>query len=155
MDEEHVWDRLAAGVELTGTTEEGLHEAGFTTVQWIMMISFGMILLLMIANLVAFQYGGGAIRAAVDEGARWGAALEREAQDCEMRAREILRGRNGLLGGSMGDTIDVSCAEVSGEMVATATGQFEWWFGGVPNVDIEIVGRSVVEPEVVSTVVGP
>jgi hypothetical protein len=30
-------------------------------------------------------------------------------------------------------------------MVARATGQFDWWVGGLPKIDIDIEGRSVVE----------
>ena len=30
-------------------------------------------------------------------------------------------------------------------MVATANGRFEWWFGGVPPIELEVEGRSVIE----------
>jgi hypothetical protein len=99
----------------------------------------------MIANVIAFQYGGGAIRAAVDEGARWGAALGRTADECAERADRILRGESGLLRGGLGESIVVTCGDAGGVMVARATGQFDWWVGGLPKIDIDIEGRSVVE----------
>jgi hypothetical protein len=48
----------------------------------------------------------------------------------------------------MGDSIVISCAAVGPVMVASATGEFEWWFGGAPGVVVDIVGRSVIEPTV-------
>jgi hypothetical protein len=111
------------------------------------MITFAMVLLLMVANLVAIQYGGGAVRAAVDEGSRYGAFLGAGEEACEQRATDMLRGDGGLLRGSLGDTIRVVCAPVAGVMRATATGSFEWWIGGLPDVDVEFVGEALIEPE--------
>jgi hypothetical protein len=127
------------------TLPAGRAEDGFAAIQWVVMISFAMVLLLMIANVIAFQYGGGAIRAAVDEGARWGAALGRTADECAERADRILRGESGLLRGGLGESIVVTCGDAGGVMVARATGQFDWWVGGLPKIDIDIEGRSVVE----------
>lgn len=118
---------------------------GFTSVQWVMLISFTMVLLLMAANIIAWQYGRGAIRAAVDESARYGAALGRDAVDCQTHGVGMLRGSNGLLAGPMGDSVVLSCADVGGVMTATATGAFEWWVGGIAPIDFSIVGHAVVE----------
>ena len=48
----------------------------------------------------------------------------------------------------MGDNIEIRCAVVGSVMVASATGEFEWWFGGVPSIAVDIEGRSVIEPVV-------
>jgi hypothetical protein len=32
-------------------------------------------------------------------------------------------------------------------MRATASGSFEWWIGGLPDVDVEFVGEALIEPE--------
>jgi hypothetical protein len=112
------------------------------------MVSIAMVLLVLIANLIAFQYGAGAIRAAVDDGARWGSALGRGVEDCEVRAKDVLRGDSGLLRGGLGDSIAVACTSDGAVMAARATGRFEWWVGGLAGVDIDIEGRSVVEQSI-------
>lgn len=109
------------------------------------MVALTLVLLLGITNLVALQYGQGAIRTAVDEGARYGAFLGNGLAECEDRAETVLRGETGLLRGSIGDSIVVRC-EVDGDLMrATATGTFEWWIGGLPDVDVNMVGEAVIE----------
>jgi hypothetical protein len=109
------------------------------------MISFTLVLLLGLVNLVAMQYGQGAIRTAVDEGARYGAFLGNSRDECESRAEDVLRGDSGLLRGTLGDTIVVQC-EVDGELMrATATGTFDWWIGGLPSIDVRMIGEAVIE----------
>ncbi len=120
-------------------------ESGFATVQWVIMITFAMGLLVMITNVVAMQYARGAIRAAVDEGSRFGSVLGRDEVDCETRAMNMLRGEGGLLRGSIGDDVDVDCV-VDGELLrATATGTFDWWAGGIGPFPYTIEGEAVIE----------
>jgi hypothetical protein len=109
------------------------------------MISLTLVLLLGLVNLVAMQYGQGAIRTALDEGARYGAFLGNTVVECENRAEAVLHGDAGLLRGSLGDTIAVRC-EIDGDLMrAVATGSFDWWLGGLPDVDIRMVGEAVIE----------
>lgn len=110
-----------------------------------LLISFTMVLLLMTANIIAWQYGRGAVRAAVDESARYGAALGRDANDCQTHAFDMLRGANGLLAGPMGDSVVVACSATTGVMTATATGAFEWWVGGIAPITFTMIGHAVVE----------
>lgn len=109
------------------------------------MISLVMVLLALIANVIALQYGGGAVRAAVDEAARVGAFLGSGPDRCEEHAVRVLRGDGGLLRGTLGDGVSVNCAVVGEVMRATATGSFEWWLGGLPDVEYSIVGEAVIE----------
>ena len=109
------------------------------------MISLAMVFLAMATNVIAMQYGHGAVRAAVDEAARYGASLGRDADGCEAKAEEILRGRGGLLRGRLGDGVVVRCSQSGGVMTATATGSFEWWAGGLPDVSFTLVGEAAVE----------
>jgi hypothetical protein len=109
------------------------------------MISLAMVFLALITNVIAMQYGHGAVRAAVDEAARFGASLGQNTDECEAKAEEILRGRSGLLRGRLGDSVVVRCAESGGVMTATATGAFEWWAGGLPDVSFTLVGEAVIE----------
>ncbi len=112
------------------------------------MVLLAMALLILLTNVIAFQYGYGAVRTAVDEASRLGARLDGNIADCEFHAEEVLRGRGGLLRGTMGDSIEFDCTIEGAAMVATATGEFEWWFGGVPPINLNIEGRSVIEPPV-------
>lgn len=109
------------------------------------MLALTMVLLLGLANLVAMQYGRGAIRTAVDEGARYGAFLGNGIDECVDRAEQVLRGDSGLLRGTMGDSISVACELDADVMRATATGTFDWWVGGLPPIDVQLVGEAVVE----------
>ncbi|NND01602.1 MAG: hypothetical protein HKN91_02345 [Acidimicrobiia bacterium] len=112
------------------------------------MVLLAMALLILLTNVIAFQYGYGAVRTAVDEASRLGARLDGTIEQCEDHAEQVLRGRGGLLRGTMGDDIEFDCTVDGAAMVATATGQFEWWFGGAPSINLSIEGRSVIEPPV-------
>lgn len=115
------------------------------------MVGLAMALLILLTNVIAFQYALGAIRTSVDEAARKGARLEGTIAECEDHANQVLRGTGGLLPGLMGDGIEFRCnVEGGAEMVATASGNLEWWFGGVPPLTVNVEGRSVIEPEVVT-----
>ena len=115
-------------------------------VQWVGMVFIAMTLLIFVTNAVAIQYASGAVRTAVDEAARVGASLDGTPAECVEHAEEVLRGRGGLLRGTMGDAITFACTVDGPVMVARATGEFEWWFGGVPAIGVDIQGRSVIEP---------
>ncbi len=120
-------------------------EGGFSSVQWAVMLALTMVLLLGVVNLIAMQYGRGAVRTALDEGARYGAFLGNDWEDCERRAEMVLRGDTGLLRGTLGESIVVTCGVVGDVMQATAVGSFEWWVGGLPAVDFAMVGEAVLE----------
>ena len=47
-------------------------DAGFVTVQFTAAVAFSMVVLVMLANLIVYQYGRGVVRAAVDEAVRAG-----------------------------------------------------------------------------------
>ena len=121
-------------------------EAGFTSLQFAVLAFFTMLIFAAVVNLVAMQYQRGAVRVAVDEGARHGASVAHSDVDCERLADSTLRGDDsGLLRGQLGVGIDIDCAVVGTEMVATAVGSTMWWIGGLPDMDFAIEGRAVVE----------
>ncbi|MDJ0961455.1 MAG: hypothetical protein QNJ88_12415 [Acidimicrobiia bacterium] len=109
------------------------------------MLALTMVLLLGVVNLIAMQYGRGAVRTALDEGARYGALLGNDGEDCEQRAEMVLRGDSGLLRGTLGDSITVTCQVVGDTMRATAVGTFDWWVGGLPPVEFTMIGDAVAE----------
>src|SRR5687767_14418010 len=105
-------------------------ERGFLTPQMVLAIALSFVVLVMMVNLIVFQYGRGAVRAAVDEGVRRGTREPASVADCEARAREIVES---LLGGPMGEGISIGCAEADGQMGAEAKVVFRSWLPGVPD----------------------
>ena len=120
-------------------------EAGFTSLQFAVMAFFAMLIFAAVVNMVAIQYQLGAVRVAVDEGARHGAAAGSSAADCRLRAESIIRGESGLLRGALGRDIEVDCRELGGEMIATASGFSPWWVGGLSDNEFSYEGRAVLE----------
>lgn len=122
-----------------------MDEAGFTSLQFAVMAFFSMLIFAAVVNVVTIQYQLGAVRVAVDEGARHGAAVGSSTEDCSQRAQSIIRGKSGLLRGSLGEDIEVICREFGGEMIATATGVSPWWIGGLSDTGFVLEGRAVLE----------
>ena len=121
-------------------------ESAFTSLQFAVMAFFTMLVFAAAVNLVAMQYQRGAVRVAVDEGARLGASVGHSTDDCERLADAILRdGGSGLLRGSLGSGIDIRCDLRGDHVVATAVGSAEWWIGGLPDIDFTVEGRAIVE----------
>lgn len=94
-----------------------------------------------LANLVVVQYGRGAVRSALEQGARVGSVAGLSA--CERTARTVI---SDLLGGSMSDGLVLSCA-LDGEAV-TATGSvtFQSWTPLTPDFSFSLSSRAVAEP---------
>jgi hypothetical protein len=104
--------------------------SGFLTIQFVLVVAFTLLLLVLAANLIAWQYGRGVVRAALDEGARAGARLPVDAAICEQRARDAV---GDLLGGTMGDGVDIRCWIDAGTVVAEADVTFSSWVDPVPD----------------------
>lgn len=119
-------------------------ERGFATVQYVTVMAFSLLTLVLLVNFVAFQYGRGVVRAALDEGTRAGSRVEASAEECEVRAREVLAD---LLGGPMGDTaLDSLECEVAGDRVrAVATASFASWMDPVPTWNFQVEAVAVKE----------
>ncbi len=121
-------------------------ESGFTSLQFAVMAFFAMLVFAAAVNLVAMQYQRGAVRLAVDEAARRGASAGHTEADCEQLADSILRADgSGLLRGALGSGIEITCALLGEDMVATAVGSSEWWIGGLPDIDFVVRGQAIVE----------
>jgi hypothetical protein len=94
-----------------------LKDRGVTSVQFLLASGLGLLLFLAFANLVVVQYGRGALRSALDQGARVG-AVSASAAECQARIADVV---SQLLGGRMGDGVVATC-EV-GPAVVTASGR--------------------------------
>jgi hypothetical protein len=65
---------------------------GFTTIQYVIAVSWSLLLLVLMANFLVDLYARGAVRDALDDGVRAAAPASAPAEVCEERAREVLRG---------------------------------------------------------------
>jgi hypothetical protein len=87
----------------------------------------------MVANVLVFQYGRGAVRAALDEGVRTGsrATAGTGAAVCEQIARNTLD----QLAAGLGQGVDIRCADTGDQIVATADVHFDGWLAGITDYD--------------------
>ncbi|MEX1007220.1 MAG: hypothetical protein WD271_05180 [Acidimicrobiia bacterium] len=114
-----------------------------TTVQFVMATALSLFVFVMLANFVVDLYARGAIRAAVDEGARAGAPIDSSVGECERRAKDAL---DDLLGGAMRAGVHVDCVADLGTIRARATVVLHGWLPGVvPDWSFSLVGTAVKE----------
>jgi len=117
-------------------------EFGFISVEILGAVFLSFLVLVALMNIIVVQYGLGVVRAAADEGARSGARLNSGASAtaaCEARAADVLQSIGRLADASSGCTVD-------GDQVRSVVNvRFEPWFPGVPAVEEQIEGRSVLE----------
>ena len=108
-------------------------EDGYLTVQFVLVAGLTLFLFAMIANLIVVQYGRGVVRAAADEGARFGSVLDADAMACEARANDVI---GSLLPGPFGRDIAVSCRrDGAGRMTAAVSYRFDSWLPGLPDYE--------------------
>lgn len=117
------------------------------TIEYLAGVLLSMLVLVVVANLVVFEYGRGAVRSAVDEGARQGARSPTPVAACMQQAQQAL---DDLLGagrpGSMGAGVVLRCTQAGGSLVATARGTWRGWLAGVPAWTFTVTASAVVEP---------
>lgn len=106
-----------------GTANRHIAEKGVTSVQFLLASGLALLLFLAFANLLAVQYGRGAVRSALEQGVRAG-SISRSAEDCEVAAANVT---GQLLGGHMSDDLVILCTISGGEIVARADVVFEGW----------------------------
>ena len=104
-----------------------------------MATAFSLVLFVALANVVVDLYVRGVARAAIDEGARAGAALDATAADCRERARAVL---DGVVSAG---TVRVTCREVGGAMRARAHIVLAGWIPGLPTWTMVLEGQVTAE----------
>ncbi|MGH8914837.1 MAG: hypothetical protein ACRDZM_10025 [Acidimicrobiia bacterium] len=121
--------------------DRGLSDRGVTSVQFLLAGGLALLLFLALANPVVVQYGRGALRSALDQGARVG-AISSSVVQCEQRVADVL---GQLLGGRMGDGVTASCQV--GPAVATASGEavFTSWTPFASDFRIEMTASATRE----------
>jgi hypothetical protein len=120
----------------------GRSERGFSTPQFVATAGLSLLLFVLLANMIVFQYGKGVVRSALDEGVRAGAPAGAGAADCERAAGATVAN---LLGGSMGDRVRVVCVDDGVRMVASADVTFRSWAIGVPDWSFQLTASHVKE----------
>lgn len=114
-----------------------------SSVATVLVMALVLVFFVDLAQLVVWQYGRGSVRAAVDEAARAGAGTAGGLDACEERAAAVL---SDLLGGSMGDEIQVTCRDDGGGIVAEASVVFRSWMPPVPDWKFTSVASAPFEP---------
>ncbi len=100
-------------------------ESGFTTIQYVVATAFSLLLFVMVANLLVDLYERGAVRDALDEGARSGVPLAASADDCLVRAHDVVRS---IASGSSIHVDDLTCVQDGDRIVSTARISLDSWF---------------------------
>ena len=104
-----------------------------------MATALSLLLFVTLANAVVDLYVRGVARAAVDEAARSGAALDATAADCRRRASAVLEGV--VTPGA----VRVTCREVGGVMRARARIALAGWIPGIPTWTMVLEGEVAKE----------
>jgi Flp pilus assembly protein TadG len=125
----------------TWRTDRQLSERGVSSVQFLLAAALGLVLFLTLANLIVVQYGRGAVRSALDQGARAGSVSGAEG-DCTATAGDVL---DQLLGGRMSSDVIITCTVVAGSMRAHASGVFEGWTAASPDYTFDLVSEATIE----------
>jgi len=114
-------------------------DAGFTTIQYVAVTGFSLVLFVLMANLLVGVYQRGAVRDALDEGVRAAVPAGADIGECERRAREVVD----AIGGSV--RVDsLQCSAMSGGIVAVASVTVESWLL-LPDWQVELRARATRE----------
>jgi len=127
-------------------------DGGFATIQFVLATGLALLFLVLVANIIVFQYGRGVVRAATDEAARAGSLAAgsdaERVEACGHRADDVL---DDLLSGPLGDGVAVSCSvEYSGPVpvvTARADVTFRSWIDPVPDWSFTATAVAVSEEE--------
>lgn len=119
-------------------------DKGMVTVQFMAVTALSMVFLALLLNLIAVQYAGGVVRAALDEGVRVASAAPATREDC---LRAIQRVMADLMSGPLAGGISYDCAVGSGLVVASAEAAFPGWIAGVPDLAFSAEVRGVKESD--------
>ena len=105
-------------------------EAGQVVPAWLVAVGVALVFFVLVVQFVVWQYGRGAVRAALAEAARGGAPADAGVAECEDRAAAVL---GDLLGGPLGREVAVTCTESPTRMVASADVVFRSWLEPSPD----------------------
>lgn len=96
------------------------------------------------ANLIAYQYAIGAIRLSLDEGVRAQSRAEAFPGECQTVANDSL---DGLLGGSMGAGVTITCVDTGAVVTAQASGVLDSFSPWVSDRDVSDLVATAVKDQ--------
>jgi hypothetical protein len=111
------------------------------SVQFVLASALALLVFLALANLIVVQYGKGALRSALEQGARAGTVGGVAA--CQSTARSVV---DDLLGGRMSDELVVGCDSDGVTVTATGSASFQSWTPLTPDFAVSLTSQAVVEP---------
>jgi hypothetical protein len=123
-------------------------DGGFASVSYVFGTAVSLLFFVTAVNLLLTWYGTGAIREAIDEGARAGAIEDGDLNDCQVAAQRVL---DGLLGGAWGDDITVECSDDGDVVTAQASGVLPGFVDlfGVTDFDVSDAAIIIKEPRLI------
>lgn len=121
-------------------------ERGLLSIQFVLATGLSLVLFVMLANLIVYQYGRGVVRAALDEGVRRGSrAASDPVASCNAAVVGVL---SDLAGGSMGSQVAFAgCSASDSHVQASAEVSFQGWLPTVPDWSFTARARAVRERE--------
>ena len=122
------------------TSRSEPEQGGFATAQYVVAVAFSLIFLVMLVNIVVFQYGRGVVQAAADEAARAAAPVDADIAACSVRGDEVL---DAGLARSMRAGVHVTCVSSGDWVIAKATASFPGWLPLVPSWDFSVSSRAL------------
>jgi hypothetical protein len=117
-------------------------DRGATFIALVAATAVALVVVVGIIQVIVFQYGKGTVRAALDEAARAGARSATSVSTCQERAADVL---GDLLAGTLGEGVEVSCADEGERIVVTAFVHFDGWFGPVTDYDAVLTASAAKE----------
>lgn len=123
-------------------TARRVSEQGVSSVQFLLASALALVLFVTFANVVAVQYGRGAIRSGLEQGARAG-AIANSASQCESVADDVIAQ---LFGGRMSESLVVQCQSLGSVMSARAAAVLESWTPLTPDFPVALEAEAAIEP---------
>jgi hypothetical protein len=117
-------------------------DRGATFIALVAATGVALVVVVGIIQVIVFQYGKGTVRAALDEAARAGARSATSVSTCQERAADVL---GDLLAGTLGDGVEVSCADDGERILVTAFVHFDGWFGPLTDYDAVLTASAAKE----------
>lgn len=125
----------------TNSVTRRVGDRGVSSIQFVLASALALLLFVALANLVVLQYGRGALRSALEQGARAGAVGG--VAVCESTAMSVVAD---LLGGRMSDGLSLSCSQAGETVSASGSVVFESWTPLMPDIEVGLGASAVVEP---------
>lgn len=124
-------------------TAAGRHpqgDRGAATIAVAIGAAVALLLVVQLVNVIVFQYGQGAVRSALDEGARAGSRGGGTAA-CEARADAAIHD----LAAGMADGVAIDCVINGQTITATATVTWQGWLTSIGDYQRTIVASAALE----------